>query len=205
MISAAGEIVRVRKVGMGSCCRVFVLNSKSRTRSHRTNQSIARSNFISLYRYCPFLYPDTSFVFLIPHHLAKVFETGTSALESFNEIDFTPERTTKVPASEEIVLGMLDDVLLTVSHVLFLESPSFAKCEVLEAAATLLGTSISGRIVCCNSASIPFPIFLQLQLPRIYYYFIVVKHTNSCTNWIANIRIRYVIYNYGSYFCLEIF
>jgi len=142
----------------------------------RTEQiSLLRDpNFISLYRYCPFLYPDTSFVFLIPHHLAKVFETGTSALESFNEIDFTPERTTKVPASEEIVLGMPDDVLLTVSHVLFLESPSFAKCEVLEAAATLLGTSISGRIVCCNSASIPFPIFLQLQLPRIYYYFIVV-------------------------------
>ncbi|KAL0104528.1 hypothetical protein PUN28_017325 [Cardiocondyla obscurior] len=89
---------------------------------------------------------DTSFVFLIPHHLAEVFETGASASESFNEIDFTPRRTTKVPASKEIVLGMLDDVLLTVSHVLFLQSLSFAKCEVLEAAATLLETSISGRI-----------------------------------------------------------
>jgi len=57
---------------------------------------------------------------------ARVPETGASASESFNEIDFTAGRTAGEgePASEGIVLGMPDDVPLTVSHVLFLESSS---------------------------------------------------------------------------------
>lgn len=158
MITAAGEtrLFAFEDRSGKLLCRVFCFKLKSLVNSlaNRTNHRRLRDrDFISLYRYCPLPYPDTSFVFLIPHHLAEVSETGASASESFNEIDFTPGRTTKVPANEGIVLGMLDDVLLTVSYVLFLESSlspplhSFAECEVLEAAATLLETSMLGRIV----------------------------------------------------------
>jgi len=85
-------------------------------------------------RGCPPLYPSLPLPPL-PTRLssslsgiisARVPETGASASESFNEIDFTAGRTAGEgePASEGIVLGMPDDVPLTVSHVLFLESSS---------------------------------------------------------------------------------
>lgn len=148
-------------------------------------RQISRSrgpNFISLYRHCP-LYPDTSFVFFIPHHLAEVSETGASASESFNEIDFTPGRTTKVPASEGIVLGMLDDVLLTVSHVLFLESspplpffpPPSSNVKYSKRLLRFLKLQYRAALYAVAQRAFHSRFSYDFQLSAIYYYFIVLE------------------------------
>lgn len=154
-------------------------------------------NFMSLCRHCPLLYPLTrlssSLSGIISHKFPKLVRPPRKVLT--RSILRRGERR-RYQASEGIVLGMPDDVLLTVSHVLFLESPSFAECEILEAAAVLLETSISRARAALYGLQpselsvLRFSYTTRLQLLAIYYYFIVSGACSKHNVRLNSVRVR---------------
>lgn len=126
MITAAGETRSfARKDGGELPCRVFALKSENcRAHGYDANQSIRGPNFISLRAGTVLLYiptrPPSSLSRIISRKFSKLVRPPRKVLT--RSILRRSERR-RYRRRAKGFLGMLDDVLLTVSHVLFLESP----------------------------------------------------------------------------------